>query len=171
MNQVFEITDDTGYMGIFNAQKYQSFVDEDWEFDQLKERLLAESNKGHILFWGTDIPGIWQVRVCDAPVAQQEFKSFSGYICVTDAILHLINYESLTLAAQFDDEQLPEEHLADLCVPLDNGIYQVTVRQLFDPEHDAIEDGALGFEIVLQAATISNAKKINQFTSLPWSLY
>ncbi|MDC0230670.1 hypothetical protein OAK19_01770 [Aureispira] len=166
----FEISDDASFLGLINTDQYNSFVDENWEFEQVKERIINESNKGHLLFWGTDIPNFWTVRICDQPIAKEAFKSFEGKIKVTNSRLYLINYESLTLAAQFEEEQLPEEHLADLYVKLQNAVYNVTIRQLFDPEKGEIED-ILGFEIVLQKSKTKNSKTLNSFNELIWSEY
>ncbi len=171
MKKEFEISDDAQFLGLINVDQYQSFIGERWEFDDVKERIISESNKGYLLFWGTDVPNFWTVRICDKAVATNEFKAFEGKIRVTHSKLYLINYESLTVAAQFDDEQLPEEHLADLYVTLENGIYDVTVRQLLDPSKDEIVEESLGFEIILQKSDSTNSPILNNFDSLVWSDY
>ncbi|MCH2021813.1 MAG: hypothetical protein MK207_04975 [Saprospiraceae bacterium] len=170
MNLEFEIKDDARFLGLINTDQYNSYIDEHWEFEQLKERIINESNKGHLLFWGTDLPNFWTVRICDQPVAESEFRSFEGKIKVTNSKLHLINYESLTIAAQFEEEALPEEHLAQHHVELQNAVYNVTIRQLFNPEQDEIED-ILGFEIVLTKSKTKNSKSLNSFDELVWSEY
>lgn len=169
--QEFEITDDAGFLGLVNANLYRSFIDEDWEFDQLKERIIQESNKGHLLFWGTEVPNTWTVRVCSTPVADKEIKSFEGKINVTKSKLYLLNYETISIAAQFDDKHLSEDDLKDYCIPLENGVYSVTIRQLLDPEEDDIREEALGFELVLQKISNSPADAVNKLGSLVWSDY
>lgn len=171
MDIIFEISDDSGFLGLINTDKYRSFVAENWEFDQVKERIISESNQGHLLFWGTEVPNIWQVRICDRAVAKQEIKSFQGSILVSNTALHLINYESITAAAQFEEDQLPEEHLAHLNITLKNGLYNVTVRQLLDPDKDDIDDDSISFEIVLQKSDLQKHSKINSFKDLIWSDY
>jgi len=171
MKKEFEISDDAGFLGLVNTDKYLSFIDEDWEFEQVKKRIISESNNGHLLFWGTEIPNTWVVRICDKPVAEKEIKSFEGKIKVSNSTLHLINYESITIVAQFEEDQLPEEHLADLHVNLDNGIYDVTIRQLLDPEEDIIDEDSVAFEVVLQKSDAKNNEKLNSFDELIWSEY
>jgi hypothetical protein len=171
MNKEFEISDDAGFLGLVNTDKYLSFIGEDWEFEQVKKRIISESNNGHLLFWGTEIPNIWVIRICDKAIAEKEIKSFEGKIKVTNSTLYLINYESITAVAQFDEDQLPEDHLADLHIRLDNGIYDVTIRQLLDPENDIINDDSVTFEIVLQISTEKRKGKLNTFDELIWSEY
>jgi hypothetical protein len=171
MNKEFEISDDACFLGLINTHRYISFVDENWEFDQIKKRIIRESNKGHLLFWGTELPNNWRVRICDKPVADKAYKEFEGKIRVSDSKLHLINYESIVIAAQFEEEKLPEEELADLNVPLDNAVYDVIIRQLFNPDEDEISEDMLGFEIVLQKSVTKGRGKINSFKELIWSEY
>ena len=40
---------DTNFIGLANAAKYKSFVDEDWELDSLLQHFGDEMNQGHIL--------------------------------------------------------------------------------------------------------------------------
>lgn len=169
MNHTFEILDDAGFLGLVNAQLYRSFIKEDWEFSEVKERIINECKKGHVLFWGTEFPNFWTIRICDQPIAEQDFKSFQAQLHVSDSKLYLINYESITLAAQFEDEQLPNDDLETLYVSLENGIYNITVRQLFDPTQAIMEEEMLGFEIVLQKQTDTSA--INNINALIWSDY
>lgn len=171
MNALFQISDDASFLGLINTDLYESFIDEDWEFEDIEVRVIRECQKGHLLFWGTSVPNYWTVRICHQASTQNAFKSFKGKIKVTNSKLHLINYESITLAAQFEDEQLPDSDLETLYVSLENGIYEVTIRQLLDPEQDLIEDESLGFEIVLQKSTEKDSFPLNSFKELVWSNY
>lgn len=171
MNKLFQISDDASFLGLINTDLYESFIDEDWEFEDIQVRIIRECQKGHLLFWGTSVPNFWTVRICNQASAQKDFQSFKGKIKVSNSKLHLINYDSITLAAQFEDEQLPDSDLEALHVTLENGIYNVTVRQLLNPEQDLIEDEVLGFEIVLQKSTESASFPLNPFKDLIWSNY
>ncbi|WMX15932.1 MULTISPECIES: hypothetical protein [unclassified Aureispira] len=171
MNQLFEISDDASFLGLINTDLYDSFIDEDWEFEDVEMRIIRESQKGHLLFWGTSVPNLWTVRICDQATANHAFKTFRGKIKVSNSKLYLINYESITLAAQFEDETLPDSDLAALHVKLENGIYNVDVRQLFNPNQDLIEDEMLGFEIILQKSTEKPSPLLNSFDELIWSNY
>ena len=171
MNELFQISDDASFLGLINTDLYESFIDEDWEFEDIEVRIIRQCQKGHLLFWGTSVPNLWTVRICNQASEKKAFKSFKGKIKVSHSKLHLINYDSITLAAQFEDEQLPDSDLEALHVTLDNGIYDVQIRQLFDPEKDFIEDEYLGFEIVLQKNAADSSFPLNPFKELIWSNY
>ncbi|MGG1518664.1 hypothetical protein ABE504_24810 [Paenibacillus oryzisoli] len=53
---------------------------------------------------------------------------------VTDGRLCLINYESLTMGAQFPDVSLPEAHLQDCVFELSNGLYTCRTVQMNNVE-------------------------------------
>lgn len=168
MNLLFEILDDAAFLGLLNADVYQSYIAEDCEFEQIKAHLIQATQQGHLLLWGTTVPNFWTIRICDQPIASHEHRSFRGNIQVTHNSLYLTNYEALSLAAQFEDEQLPTNPLSALHIELENGIYDITVRQLFDPEQDTIESELLGFEVVVQKSTSTS---LNNSKQLIWSIY
>jgi hypothetical protein len=171
MNKLFQISDDASFLGLINTDLYESFIDEDWEFEDIEVRIIRECQKGHLLFWGTSVPNLWMVRICNQASSTNAFKSFKGKVKVSNSKLYLINYDAITLAAHFEDEQLPPSDLEALHVTLDNGIYDVDVRQLFDPERDVMADESLGFEIVLQKSLTTASFPLNPFKELVWSNY
>ncbi|CAA6830319.1 MAG: Unknown protein [uncultured Aureispira sp.] len=171
MNELFQISDDASFLGLINTDLYESFIHEDWEFEDIEVRVIRECQKGHLLFWGTSVPNLWTVRICNQASTQKAFQSFEGKINVTNSKLHLINYESITLAAHFEDEKLPNSDIEALYVPLENGVYTVHVRQLFDPEKEVLEEESLGFEIVLQKSSAPYSFPLNSFEELVWSNY
>jgi hypothetical protein len=63
MDKILKISDDSGFIGLVNADKYDSFVNENWEFNDLKERFIQEMNRSNLLFWSTGQEGLWNVRV------------------------------------------------------------------------------------------------------------
>jgi len=60
----------------------------------------------------------------------------TGPIRVTAGQLQVTSYDSLAMAAQFDDVRLPEPHLAALIIDLPSGTYGCEIAQLVDPEAD-----------------------------------
>jgi hypothetical protein len=147
----FTITDDSGFLAIVNADKFNSFVSEQWELLQLFQRFIQEMNKDHLIIWATGLENKWTVHFLDKPTNKKAFREFSKAIEVTDGQLFLTNYEDLTMAAQFVDEKIPSKQNQDLYIQLDNGKYEITVRQLFDPtNYEYEEEEKVNFEIVIQ---------------------
>ena len=168
MDKIFKISDDSGFMGLVNADKYDSFVNENWEFNDLKERFIQEMNRSNLLFWSTGQEGLWNVRVTTDKEEHKPFRTIRGEINVTDEKLFLINYEDLSMAAQFQDEKLPQMHNADLELRVENGNYNVRVNQLFDPDSFTPDDNdEVHFEIVI-AKSIDGEVGTNKFDGIPW---
>ena len=148
------ITDDSGFLAIVNSDKYQSFVDSDWELHQLFSRFVDEMNNGNLIIWATGYENEWTVIFLDKPSDHVAFREFSKSIHVTNGKLFLTNYEDLTIAAQFQEEKIPQEGNAELCINLGNGKYDFTIRQLFDPDdNDYVAQEKTNFEIIIQPGT------------------
>ena len=99
----------------------------------------------------------------DKPSDKKAFREFSRSIDVSNGQLFLTNYEDLTMAAQFDEEQIPANHNSDLCIKLDNGKYILTVRQMFDPENYEYEQSEKNdFEIITKVDKNDQTKKIDK---------
>lgn len=81
--------------------------------------------------------------------------------------LYLVTYTDLTMAAQFSDQTLPGYGHENLFIEPDNGLYGLTVRQLFDPDRYDFErtDEAL-FEIV--AVPVAADKTDNSIQEIFW---
>ena len=168
MNKIFEISDDSGFMGLVNVDKYDSFVSEDWKFNDLRERFIREMNQGNMLFWSTGQEGLWKVRVTTKKEEIKSFRTISGDINVTDEKLFLTNYEDLSMAAQFQDQRLPLKHNTDLKLRIENGNYEVQINQLFNPDILSQDDrDKLHFEIVIEKL-LDDKVIVNKFDKIPW---
>ena len=168
MNKIFEISDDSGFMGLVNVDKYDSFVSEDWKFNDLRERFIREMNQGNMLFWSTGQEGLWKVRVTTKKEEIKSFRTISGDINVTDEKLFLTNYEDLSMAAQFQDQRLPLKHNTDLKLRIENGNYEVQINQLFNPDNLSQDDrDKLHFEIVIEKL-LDDKVIVNKFDKIPW---
>ncbi|WP_215541682.1 hypothetical protein [Amycolatopsis sp. CA-230715] len=154
---VFEVTDDSGFLGLIDPDAYLPFVGEDWTLEQLFARFRTEMGKRALLLWGTGAEGTWRVEVATG-ARPPGFRSTAGPIRVTGGRLLLVNYETLTMAAQFADVSLPEPHLADLLLTVPNGDYACEITQVHDPEAEYASDGA-DFVVALTAGV----------TPAPWS--
>lgn len=145
----FHIYDDDGYIGLVNAGSYASFVDSDWQLEQLFRHFSNAINSETLIVWETSPGGgSWIVDFMEAPSEQKAFHEFESTIVVTDERLCLVSYADLTMAAQFEDERLPAKGNADLYIELPSGRYNCLVRQMFVPEEDGDR-----FEIILRPPT------------------
>ncbi|GAB3986313.1 hypothetical protein V1634_06010 [Plantactinospora veratri] len=137
----FEVTDDSGFLGLVDHHVYQGFVNKDWTYESLFGHFCAAMEQRSLLLWGTGRENDWTVEVIVGDLVEQPgFRRAAGPIRVTAGQLHLVNYESLTMAAQFDDVRLPEPHRQDLVFEVPTGIYRCEVNQLDDPDVDLEDD-------------------------------
>lgn len=157
----YKLPDDSGFSAIVNADKYPSFVKRDWHFNDLKQHFTEAMNNETLIIWGTGMEGDWSVKFVEQPSPQQAFREFQKIIRVTTGGLYLTNYEDLTLAAQFEDRKIPAMHRSDLFVPMNNGRYNLTIRQMFSPgsSHAALA-GQINFEVVVQKAPENGVQKV-----------
>ena len=152
----FKITDDSGFLAIVNADRYKSFVHEDWELHELMDHFIAEMNNDNLIIWATGLENYWAVDFLSAPSPKPAFRQLTKTIEVTGGRLYLTNYEDLTMVAQFADEKLPPSHQEDKYIDLPNGRYSLTIRQLYDPAHiDPDAPNATHFEIIAIPAAAS----------------
>lgn len=160
-----KISDDSGFLAIVNSDTYKSFVDEDWQLNQLMKHFVDEMNNKNIIFWATGNQSNWTVSLVDKSESKKAFREFTSTINVTDGKLYLTNYDDLTMSAQFEDTKIPAEHNSDLIIKLENGLYNLTIRQLFDPEDYNYEaDAKVNFEIVMQ----KTEKETNKIDKVYW---
>lgn len=160
-----KINDDSGFLAIVNSDTYQSFVDENWELTQLMNHFVDEMNKNSIIFWATSSENEWTILFLDKPSDNKSFREFTKTINITNEQLHLTNYEDLTMAAQFEKHKIPADHNSDLTIKLDNGLYDLTIRQMFDPEdYDYEAGGKINFEIVMRKTT----KQLHKIDEIYW---
>lgn len=55
------ITDDSGFIAIVNADKYFSFVDENWNLPQLLNHFVDQMNKQTLIIWTTGLQNTWTI--------------------------------------------------------------------------------------------------------------
>ena len=159
------ITDDSGFLAIANAEKYNAFVSENWELPELVGRFVEEMNRENLIIWGTSMGGgEWIVAFLNKATNKKAFREFDKSIVVTNGQLYLTNYEDLTMAAAYANEKIPAKHNSDLIIPLENGRYVFTIRQMFDPDDYNYEaEGKVNFEIVIKLDNNPTEKIENVF--------
>lgn len=168
--KIFEISDDSGFMGIANYDTYKSFLNRDWDFNMIKEKIIDEMNLHHLLFWGTGTGNIWKVKI-DSTLSNNNFyREERAVIEVTNGKLHLTNYEALTMAAQFEHVKLPQKHHEHLHIDLENGKYMVRFRQMENPEtHQSESD--YDFELMFTKIINMPDLYVNNLKTITWNVY
>ncbi len=162
-----QIIDNDGFLALVDISKYSTFLREDWELNKLFEHFVGQMNKGNFLIWRTGCEGgEWNVEIVSKPSDKKSFREFKSLIEVTNGKLYLTEYSDLTMAASYPDHKIPSKHNSDLFFEFENGIYDVTIRQLFNPDIDDedIEDKT-NFEIVVKS---TGALKSNNFEKIQW---
>lgn len=144
----FEIIDDSGILTIVNTETYSTFVDEDWELQQLREHLGKEMTRGNCICWSAGQPGSFRITLGANDGSGNYFRKTRAQIDVTAETLYLVDYTDLTMAAQFDDEKLPSKHGANLKFSVPNGSYSVSLCQVSDPEAEDAE--IQEFDLILE---------------------
>ncbi|SNT41650.1 hypothetical protein SAMN05421812_105442 [Asanoa hainanensis] len=154
----FTVTDDSGLIALVDHHAYPTFVSGDWTYETLFAHFRSAMAARSLLVWGTGREEDWVVDVVvDGPAPRGGFRRALGPIRVTAGQLHVTSYDSLTMAAQFADEALPQPHQADAVLDLPTGLYGCEVVQLVDPEapydHDRPQPDFVLTLTTAQAAT------------------
>ena len=162
---MFELTDDSGFLALVVPTSYETFVARNWTFDQIMAHFRAQMARRSLLIWGTGSEGSWKVDVVLTKSHAAGFREVSGPLLVVGGSLLLTNYDSLTMAAQFNDVTLPENHQGDLVVPLPDGDYTCRIIQTFDPqEAECAGDDKPDFVVEIQKGEGKRAA----WGNIPW---
>lgn len=144
------VTDDSGFLAIIDPDAYSGFVSSDWELSDVLAKFLQQMALRTLLIWGTGGENTWSVSIGLSGRLARCFRSCEGSITASRGRLLLTNYESLTMAAQFEDVALPEAHHRDLILDVEPGTYWCRVAQLRAPETSS--NGGPDFAIQLDAS-------------------
>jgi hypothetical protein len=163
MNKRIEIYEENGFIGIINNDLYYSFVDGDWELDQLFIHFIKEMNQNKCLIFNIGTQNLITFEKRNSPSQNSAFREIQADICVTNNKLYISSYTDLTMAAQFDDEMIPSKTNQLIFFDVDNGDYKIIVRQMFDPEnydYNNMPDPC--FEIIINNCEKSSLNKFNK---------
>ncbi len=163
---LIEITDDSGFLAVIDPDAYASFVAEDWELEDLVSHFRTEMSRHRLLIWGTGSEGLWGIDVRSQPSNVNGYRELRGGILCTSGRLLLTNYESLTMAAQFEDVDLPQNHESEQILKLNPGSYLSRIVQSHDPEDESEQTGP-GFVLELVRTEGLPAP----WNEIPWSEY
>jgi hypothetical protein len=161
----FKVTDDSGFLAIIDPDAYQGFVHVDWTWDTIQEHFAREMRERHLLIWGTGMENVWSIDVSLQPTRATGFREVVGSIDVSRGRLLVTSYDSLTMAAQFPDVTLPEEHEREQVLSVSPGLYDCRIIQLSDPDSDAPFKEAVSFIYEVTRATLPR----EVWSEIPWS--
>lgn len=153
---------DTNFIGIVNAKQYKSFVDMDWKLNQLLQHFANEMKVGNILVMQMTEEGIehsWKVEVNieNEAIEQKCFRKAEAYIRVTENKLFLVDYDCLTMAAQFESNKVPDRNCSKYEIDIDNGIYRIQIFQFYNVDKN-LYIGTNDIDILF------NFTKVSEFT-------
>ena len=132
----FEIPDDSGIIAVVDPFRYKPYIGEDWTLEALLDRFRDSMADRCLLVWSPGSEGNWRVTASLGPAPEYtSFRSAAGTIDVSDAGLYVVSYDSLTMAAQYADEPIPQPHERGNLITLSPGTYTCEVLQLFPAEH------------------------------------
>ena len=151
------ISDEDGFVAIVNNERYQTFVDVDWQFEQLIEHFKNQIKQHYLVLWQTNEwgGGVWNIEVIQDVSLLAGQHQFKQLIQVSNQKLYFSNYTDLTMAAQFEDQRIPSKDNQQLFVELANGLYQITVSNLFEKDGDELDEefdeDAIHFQICIES--------------------
>ncbi|MFS2139437.1 hypothetical protein [Duganella sp. Dugasp56] len=130
----FTIIDDSGLLSLVDCAAYASFISSDWTYEDIIAHFEKAMESKAMVVWdcgdgGDEYLVVAREGITTAPGFREEF----GAIRVGDHGLHLVSYDALTMAAQFDDETLPSKFERKNCIELPAGEYRLRVVQTYDP--------------------------------------
>jgi hypothetical protein len=167
---MYEVTDDSGFLALVDPVAYRSFVDRDWALDQLFGHFKEEISAGRLVMWGTGREDIWSVEVRFHRSSEIGFREFPTIVRASTDQLLLTNYESLSMAASYDDLALPENYQRNLLFSVTPGVYECRIVQRLDPgmTDPDLREGHADFFIELTSSGNCDEEK-SVATAIPWS--
>ena len=167
---IADMIGDGSYLAILDAGRYASFVGSDWyENDRLLEPHFVEQMRRNVaLVWDTGLETDWRLEIREAFSSDRGFREVVGSIESSNGTLCLVNYDSLSMAAQFADQRLPDASSKELL--LAPGIYKFRVIQVIDPRDrtsltEQFDAGGANFVLEYERTD----RPLTAWTEVPWS--
>jgi hypothetical protein len=164
---LFEIPDDSGFLALVDPDTYESFVNEDWGFDELFLHFKNQMQEQRLLIWGTGAEELWRVQVRFSTSAVRGYREVDGSLVVTNNRLLLTNYDALTMAAQFQEIILPEPQHADSVISIPTGAYHCRIVQTTDPTIERPSNTSLVYDFVVEIVSMTGVLPV--WTAVPWA--
>lgn len=166
MNKTFTIPADYGCLAIVAPDSYEAFVHENWELEQLKSHIICQNKMKRIVPWGC-VSGNWIINIALSEVNMAGDREFWSQIETTGRLL-ITTYDSITMAAQFKDEKVPQNHELDQVFEVPSGQYVVKVIQNFRTSEQESEKVFNQKEPHFFVSLIKAEKDIEELTKIPW---
>jgi hypothetical protein len=160
-----QVTDDSGFLALIDPDAYSGFVTHDWDLDDVVDRFRREMAARHLLIWGTGVEGCWTVEVSLEARPEAGAREVVGSIVSSRGRLLVTNYESLTMAAQFEDVTLPEPHQVNDVLDVTPGTYRCRIVQRAREASNWAQGAAPEFLIELLPAVDPEPA----WTTIPWA--
>lgn len=168
-----DVIGDGSYLALVDARRYVSFVGPNWADDPrlLEPHWIAQMKDQTILVWDTGFETDWRVLVSSGFSSAFGYREVRGTVRLSAGEAFLVNYDSLTMAAQFEDHRLPDESCEANRILAAPGLYEVRIVQMVEPDRYFREPGSLSenrppeFLVELQPAT----GQAEPWSSVPWS--
>lgn len=136
--QTISITDDSGLLSLVDVSCYSPFVSEEWTYEEILRHFERQMVIKSMLVWECgDGGGTYSIVVRRGITSEAGVREVLGSIVASADALHVVSYDALTMAAQFQDEKLPSRHEASAVISVAPGPYRVRVVQKFDPSRIA----------------------------------
>jgi len=161
--QTIHVGGDGSSLALIDASRYEGFIrDGDWgKGDKLIKHLREQARDLRVLLWLTGMERDWKVEVHIGAPSVSIDRDRVGLITAKSDRLHLMNYDSLTMAAQFEDHHLPDKETKKYAITVSPGSYLCTLQTLFEPG-EIVQAEGVAFRIYLQpldAVALVEARK------------
>ena len=170
---IFDLSGDTTYLALVDTHQYESYVGPDWASNErlLEPHFIAQMQRQRMLAWETGSDAGWRVEVREGFSDASGFREMIGTIHLSMGEAFLLDYDDLTMSAQFENESLPGAEARERRFAAAPGIYECRIIQMIDPESYLLTDACLDpdrapeFIIEIRPAAVAHPS----WQDVPWS--
>jgi hypothetical protein len=170
---IFEMSGDSTYLALVDTHQYESFVGPDWASNErlLEPHFIAQMGRNTMLAWETGSDAGWRIEIREGFSKTTGFREITGTIHLSAGEAFLLDYDDLSMAAQFEDNRLPGDDARERRFAAAAGLYDCRVLQLVDPKlyfsTNAYLDPARPSEFIIEIQPALAARPPRQ--EVPWS--
>ncbi|MHB0937440.1 MAG: hypothetical protein ACYDCO_01005 [Armatimonadota bacterium] len=128
------LPDDNGFLALVAPDRYQHFVDENWDYDQIMAHFRQQMRQRAMLLWGTGREDMWQVEVRTRPgIVLPPYRKVTGGIIAAQGHLCVASYTDLTMAAVERNRNFLDMVPKDQVITVPPGNYRCHIARRFIP--------------------------------------